>query len=148
MDIQFTRQMRRWQKIHNNNNHEINEFIRFCDETSFIAKFDTVVWYGNTKHRKLKHFSHLWILQWSPHMSFSVNYSAAEQVMRELNFTSRVSVRYDAEACVTRIMRETWQVWGWIRATLARLEVCIPKWRKTYVNVQTSSEWVVAECFM
>ncbi len=43
-------------------------------------------------------------------MSFSVNYSAAEQVMREINFTSRVSVRYDAEACVTRIMRETWQV--------------------------------------
>ncbi len=43
-------------------------------------------------------------------MSFSVNYSAAEQVMREINFTSCVSVRYDAEACVTRIMRETWQV--------------------------------------
>ena len=44
-------------------------------------------------------------------MSFSVNYPAAEQVMREINFTRRVSVRYDAEACVTRIMRETWQVW-------------------------------------
>ncbi len=43
-------------------------------------------------------------------MSFSVKYSAAEQVMREIKFTSRVSVRYDAEACVTRIMRKTWQV--------------------------------------
>ena len=43
-------------------------------------------------------------------MSFSVNYPVAKQVMREINFTRRVSVRYNAEACVTRIMRETWQV--------------------------------------
>ncbi len=52
-------------------------------------------------------------------MSFSVNYPAAEQVMREINFTRRVNVRYDAEACVTRIMRETWQVCLCVTAALS-----------------------------
>ena len=30
--------------------------------------------------------------------------------MREIHYTKRVSVRNDAEACVSRVIRETWKV--------------------------------------
>ena len=32
--------------------------------------------------------------------------------MREIHFTKCVSVRNDAEACVSRVLRETWYVCG------------------------------------
>jgi hypothetical protein len=45
----------------------------------------------------------------SLHFSLSANFL----LMREIIKLKRVSVRNDAEACVIRLMRETWHLWWW-----------------------------------
>ncbi len=66
-------------------------------------------------------------------MSFSVNYPVAKQVMREINFTRRVSVRYNAEACVARLLACNKCC---MHCDLLRL--------KAYVNVDRSSLFIFA----
>jgi hypothetical protein len=59
----------------------------------------------------LKHFTGFQSLHCSPDLRFFIelfNHKQPKQLMREINNTARVSVRKYAEACVSRIMRETW----------------------------------------
>ena len=43
---------------------------------------------------------------------FILTLKVTQRMMHEIIFIIRVNVRNNAEACVSRIMRETWYIWN------------------------------------
>jgi hypothetical protein len=62
----------------------------------------------DTIYSRLLHLGYCNQIAFTHHLFKLFNHKQPKQLMREINNTSRVSVRKYAEACVTRIMRETW----------------------------------------